>query len=464
MNLSLYGIRNAWFHWVNASVNRKIFSAAVIVAIMTLLVKAVGFVKELSIAYQFGAGDVIGAFYIAWNLPVTLTNISTRAFKIALMPSYYEEMENKGQEAANYFVTNALFWCTGLMVGIAGLLALCAPAILPLMASGFSAGQLALAHSLFLILLVSVVISGISGVWGAILNANNRFALVSSTPAIVSIVTVGMLLWLGHTWGIYALAIGLLLGFALEAVVLGWQLHRVGVSLRPQWPRLDPAMKQVIQLFWPTVLSSFMMGSTTLVDQSIAGMLGPESVANLAYGNKLVLLTVSMSGLALNTATLPYVTRMATRNEWRNLRHTLSVYSGLIALVTIPLTMVFFLFSEPILALFFQRGAFTAEDVHQVAQIQAMYALQIPFYLLSLLISRAIIALKMHYFFIFGAILTMITNIVLDVLFLHMFGLKGIALSTSGVYLVSWIVSSFIAYYGIRRQERALQQTQRESI
>jgi putative peptidoglycan lipid II flippase len=185
------------------------------------------------------------------------------------------------------------------------------------------------------------------------------------------------------------------------------------------------------------IAAGILMNSTTVIDQTMAAMLAPGSVAVLGYGNKLVNLIVGVTTTAIGTSVLPYLSKMIAADDWVGLRHTLRTYSKLIMVTTIPLTIVLCLLSTNIVRLLFQRGAFTAADTHTVALVQAMYLLQVPFFTLSILFVRAISSLRANTILTWGTIVSFIVNITLDYFLMRMMGAAGIALATTGVYMIS---------------------------
>lgn len=454
MTQSFYALRNVWKRWIRVSISREIFSVAVIVGVMTLLARVCGFFKEMVIAYRFGTSDELDAFLIALMLPYMGAGIISRSTRSALMPTYIEEREQKGTDAAIQLFSSVACWGISILSIVAILLVLVAPSILPILASGFPAEKLALTHSLFIFLIGILVIKGISSMWGAVLNAGHRFALAAFAPAMVPISTIIFLLISGSDLSIYTLAIGMVIGFVLEAGFQGWHLKRLKFPLLPRLPRLDLPMRQVFKQFWPALAGAFLMSSTTLIDQSMAAMTGSSGVAALNYGNKIVAFMLGIGAIALNTAVLPYFSKMVVDNNWLTLRSVLRTYTGLVLVVSVPAMMLVIYSSAPIIALIFQRGAFTAEDTHLVSAIQSMYVLQLPFYILSILMMRIIVALKENYFLFWVSACNVPLNIGLNYLFMQFLGLKGIALSTSIVYLFSWAFLTVVAYRKMRQRER----------
>jgi putative peptidoglycan lipid II flippase len=441
-----------WGAWSKRSVNRRIFAATLTVGGFTLVVNLASTAKELVVAHQFGTDDALDAFLIAFLLPSFFVMVVTGSFSSAFMPTYIQVREHDGQAVAQRLFSNVIIWSAAALIVASFLLVLLAPYILPVLASGFGPEKLALTRSLLYVLLPALVISGFAAIWRGILNAGERFALAAVTPIMAPVTAVVVLLAMGQLWGIYALAIGTVGGFALEAGLLAWGLKRRGFYLIPRWYGMDPATRQVISQYVPMVAGIFLVSGTSVVDQSIAAMLGSGSVSALNYGNKITALLTGVGSMALGTAVLPYFSRMVAVRDWSGIQHTLKTYTRLILLATIPLTLVLAYFSEPLVGLLFQRGAFTAADTRLVGQVQALYLLQIPCYVLSMLIVRLISSLKANSLLMWGAVISFFANVILDYVFALWLGVAGIALSTAVVVSISCCYLSYVLLRLMRRR------------
>jgi len=434
-----------WNTWRERSVNTRIFAAMVTVGGFTLLVKFTAAAKELVVAYQFGTSDALDAFLIAFLLPGFAISLVAGSLNAALIPTYIQVREHEGQEAAQRLSSSIMLSSAGLLVAVSVVSALVASYILPVLASGFSAEKLALTTSLYYVLLPCIALSGLAVTWSAILNAHDRFALAAAGPMVTAFITVLMLIVLAKDWGIYALAVGTVTGSLLEAGLLGWWLGRQGISVIPRWHGTTPAVKQVWGQYTPMVAGAFLMGSTSLVAQSMAAMLGSGSVSALAYGSKITTLILGVGSVAVSTAVLPHFSRMVARSDWDNVRHTLLTYARLIVLITLPMTLVLIYFSEPLVRLLFQRGAFTDADTKLVAWVQVLYLLQVPIFVLGMLIVRLMSALKANGILMWGAGINLFFNVVSSYLLMKWLGIAGIALSMSLMYLVSCCYLLFVS-------------------
>ncbi len=187
------------------------------------------------------------------------------------------------------------------------------------------------------------------------------------------------------------------------------------------------------------ISASFILSSTSMINQGMAAMLGPGSVAALNYGNKLIAVPIGLATTALGTAVIPYFSRMVARNDWVGVRHTLKHFLRAIFVAAIPLTILLILISEPVVRIIYQRGSFTEADTHLVAQIQVLFALQIPFYVAGILVVRLISSALANHILLIGNIISVVLSVFLNYLFIKILGVAGIALSTSCVYLGSFL-------------------------
>lgn len=175
-------------------------------------------------------------------------------------------------------------------------------------------------------------------------------------------------------------------------------------------------------------------------------MLDPGSVSALGYGNKLTAVLLGIGATAVGTAFLPHFSSMAAAGDWTGMRQTLLSYMGLMLVVTIPLIACLIYLSEPLVGVLFQRGAFNAADTQVVAQVQAAYLLQVPFYLIGMLFVRCVTALRSTQVMVWGNIINLMACIVLTYAFMRLFGVVGIALATSAMYGVSCVFLMVVSW------------------
>lgn len=433
--------------------NQKIFRAAIIVGASSLIAKLAATGKELAVAAWFARGDALDAFLIAMVLPTTLVGLIAGSFSGALIPTYLHVRENRGQKAAEELFSSIQVVSLLILMVATTVMALGATYYLPLLASGFDSAKLMLTHQLLYMLLPFLVLNGTLSVWSSILNASERFILPALTPVVTPLVVIVALLILGHVWGIFAVTAGTIAGCILELALLGWAVHAQGISLRLRWYGFSPELRLVMRQYGPMIASALLMGTAPIIDQSMAAMLKGGSVAALSYGYKIVATIAFLGSAALSTAVLPYLSQMVAKRNWKGCRRTVKVYSILVLSATIPIAMGLIVFSRPLVRLLFQRGAFTARDTEIVSAVQIFFAILIPFYTWAMLFVRLLSSLKRNDLLAYGAVLNACLNVLFNFILMRRFGVAGIALSTSLVYLISCMFLGFWALKLLREAE-----------
>ncbi len=435
---------NIWNKLTKGSVNRQILGAAATVAAGTVFVKAMAVVKELVVAWQFGTGDDLDAFLVAYIVPSFVINVISGALAAAFIPTYIRIQEQQGKEASQRLFSGVMIWTVGLLLLFISVMILTSSLYLPRIAAGFNSEKLKLTFHLFFIMAPLVAVHGVGLIWGAVLNAGERFALVALLPIITPTITILLLLF-GKSLGIDVLAIGLIIGSTIESSILGLALIKKGILKWPKWYGFDDNQKQVLNQYIPMMMGALLMFSTSIVDQSMATMLPSGSVAALNYSNRIVSLPILIISTALGTAVIPYFSKLLAQEDWISVRQTLKYYLKIVFAVSIPLTGIIIVFSEPLVRILLQRGSFQASDTNLVSQIQSCFALQIPFYIGCSLVVRLIAAMQSNHLMMWGSACNLAINIGMNYLLMQWMGVAGIALSTSIVYCFSFLFLWFFA-------------------
>jgi len=433
--------------------NRKIFRAALIVGCLALLVKLAATAKELIIARSFGRGDEVDAFLIAFVLPAFVLNIGMGALGYALVPVFVETRQKQGVEAAQQLFSSIMLLGVIALAGVALLLGLAAPLYLPALGHSFSAAKLDLTRELLYLLLPWIVFSGVANLASSVLNASEKFALPALIPLLTTLITISLVLFQSRRWGIFTLAGGAVAGSLLESALLLHLLRVQGLRFNLRWHGMNARVRLVLRQYLPMLTGAILMGSTSVVDQSMAAMLPSGNVAALGYANKLIAGITSIGAMALSTATLPYFSRMVADRDFAGCRHTLKRYSLLVVSTTVPFTLLLIAFSRPIVKALFQRGAFTAVDTDLVSWVQVCYAIQIPFYIWSMLFVRFISSIRRNDILMYVSAINLLLDVVLNLVLMRVWHVAGIALSTSIFYIVSWLMLSLWSLRYLSREE-----------
>lgn len=432
---------------------RAILQAASLVGILTLLVKLTATGKEMLVAYRLGIEPALDAFLIAYLFPSFLVNVVGASLTSVLVPLYVDMRRAHGDAAAAWLVRGLTQRVVALLLFLACIAAPAFAAIVPKVAHGFSSETVALSQEMVFLMAPVFVLNALTAFWVGALNARERFALGALTPALTPLMVMLSLLAWWQQPGVQAVMIGTIVGAVTEALLIGRLVFTGAQGTSPGAEMVLPTRELLHQLL-PLVAGTLMMSGTTLVDQMMASSLASGSVAALNFGSKLTVVIVGMGSMALATAFLPHFSRMVVERDVLGIRAIVRQYSILILVATGVITCVLVFVSEPITRLLFGRGAFDDAAVDLVAEVQWMYALQIPFFTWSMMAVRLISALRRNHVLMVGAGISLVLNIALNLWFSKYLGVAGIALSTSVVAAVACAFLWFFALRGLKRLER----------
>jgi len=433
-------------------VNRVILRAALSVGAAGLIVKAAATCKEIAVAGVYGRGDAMDAFLAAALIPSLLVNLIAESMNQALVPTLIGVREREGSGAAQQLLSSAMLWLGVLLVLASAAMALAAHAIFPLIASHFPPAKLALSIRLFYALLPIVPLTGIATICTSVLNTLGRFTVPALAPLVISASIIAGALFMGQRFGIWAMVYSTVAGTLLHVCIVATMMHRSGYRFSLRWHGMSPAVAQVGRQYGPVLLSGVVASGGLLVDQSMAAMLAAGSVSALVYANRFVSVVLALLAGAISTAIVPPISRSIAHHEWQICRAMLRTWVRNTAAVAAPITILLIAFAHPLVHIALQHGAFGPHDTTVVAQVLAMFAIQIPFFAASRVYYRFLVAMLRTDLVLYCGIINLALDIVLNIVLMRWFGLPGIALATS-----LWTVSTFIFlwYWAYRVLARA---------
>lgn len=427
----------------NAAVHRGILRAALSVGAAGILVKLIATGKEIAVAGAFGRSDAMDAFLAAALVPGLLVNLIAESMNQALVPTLIRVREQEGRERAQALLSNATLWMCLLLIAASAAIALAARGFFPLIASHFPPAKLELSIRIFYALLPTVLITGVASNCTAVLNAEHRFAIPALAPILISVAIVVGALGFGSKLGIWAIVYATLAGSLVHAIVVIGLMRRHGYRFR-LWRQaggqaVDKATREVARQYGPVLLSGLVASGGLLVDQSMAAMLPSGSVSALVYANRFVSVVLALLAGALSTALTPYFSEMIAYRDWSACRESLRTWTRNTALISVPIAAALIAGSHWLVRAAYQHGAFGPQDTTVVARALAMYAIQIPFFAVSRVFYRFILAMRRTDLVLYCGILNLGLDIVLNLVLMHWFGVAGIALATS-----LWTIGTFL--------------------
>lgn len=431
------------------------FRALFVTGLVTAACKVVGFGRELTVAGTYGASAILDAFLVAVILPNLLMNAVSSAIGSSLLPRLIALRLSEGPAAEQLAQRRATFWTIVLLSGTSIACASLGPWLLPWLSPGFSDEHRQLTQQMLWAIVPYSVVAGTTQVWAILANSEGKFAVTAASPGIVSIVSIGVLIAATGSLSPWPLVIGLTLGSLGDLALIAWTLRGTRYSIRPLPSRLTAFEHRCWPEVWPLSLGALLHTGTLMVDQAMASLVGPGTISELNYGNRLVAVVASLVGLTVSRVAFPQFSKLAAEKRYEELGRCIRRFSGVILVVSIPSMIVLSAASGWIVDVTFTRGQFTTETATRVGLIQAMFAFQLPFYLIGTLLVRAIAALGMNRLILWFGAGSLFLNAGLNLLLAGPLGAPGLALATSIVYLGTCVGFAITIGFRIRSASAA---------
>lgn len=367
---------------IKMSENSNIARGAGVVGLATLASRILGFIREMVIAYYFGAGTATDAFFVAFQLPNTFRRLlGEGSLTVSFIPVFSHTLVQKGREAALQ-LANAVFTALSLillLLTIAGVAL--APLLVQLMVPGpgFTdvPGKIELTVFLTRIMFPYIFFVSLMALCMGILNSLRHFFAPAAAPVFLSISEVACVVFLYHSFEppILALALGVMLGGIIQ---LGFQvpfLRKRGVHLRWKPDFRNPGLVKVGKLMVPALFGSAIYQIGILVNNFLASFLSPASVSYLNYASRIMEFPLGVFVFSIGSVILPSLSRLAATNDHAKLKETFTFAFRVAMFVIIPAMIGLIVLRVPVIQVIFQHGSFTSEATLQTAKALLYYAL-----------------------------------------------------------------------------------------
>ena len=358
-----------------------LFKSASVVSGFTLISRITGLVRELLMASTFGASALTDAFNVAFRIPNLFRRLFAEgAFSQAFVPVLAASRQTQGDEATQQLISQVatlLFWALVLtcLLGVIG-----APGLVWLMASGLqqTPGGYDTAVVMTRIMFPYIAFMSLVALAAGVLNTWKRFAVPAATPVLLNVSMIVAALWGAPAladWGIpaiYALTAGVMLGGLAQLSMQWWALRRLHLTpqlgwrwadVRAAWSSEGP--RRILQLMAPALLGVGVAQISLLINTQIASHLAPGSVSWLSYADRLMEFPTALLGVALGVVLMPQLSAAKAANDNAHYSAMLDWGLQLVVVLALPCALALLIFSQGLVAVLYNYGAFGPHDVQQ---------------------------------------------------------------------------------------------------
>lgn len=427
---------------------RKLTTAqiAMLMVILSIVSKGIGFARELVLANYYGAGMVTDAYVMASQIPGTLLASLMTACGTAYMPLFSEKYEKEGPESANLFTSrtiNFLFIVNVIAVILGSILA---GPLVDFFAPGFDMETRTLTiyylRIAFWLLLGNVFVS----VLEPFLQYKGRFLIQVILGFFYSgsiVVAVIISAYTNH----YLLIWGVVFGYSIRGFFLFIESQKQGFHYSADF-HLNTAVKEALVLALPVFIGGSVSQINTFIDRILASNFESGSVSALNYGTIIVGVICSLSTTVIITIIYPKLNNAFALKQYERIGSLTEGAINLFAIICIPFTLGAMVYAKPVIQVVYERGAFSESATALTATTFFFYSIGIMFISLNGLLTKVYYSMHDTKTTVYCSVSAVIINIILNFVLSRIIGVGGLAFATS----IAQAVNAMALYFSFKRK------------
>jgi putative peptidoglycan lipid II flippase len=440
----------------------KLLKSTATVGSATILSRILGFVRDVVLAKMFGASGETDAFFLAFRIPNFMRRLFAEgSFSLAFVPVLSEYKANGDREALRDLIDHVTGTLAAILLVLVSLGIFAAPLVLTIFAPGWVVDdrpEFDLSAGMLRITFPYIMLISLTALAGGVLNTYERFLIPALTPVLLNLSLIASALLLaGHLEvPVTALAWGVLAAGFAQLLLQVPALIRLGLMPRPRWGWRHSGVRRIMKLMIPTLFGSSVAQVNLLFDSIIATFLVTGSVSWLYYSDRLLEFPLGVLGIALATVILPNLSQKHAKANTSEFSATLDWALRLAVIITVPAAVGLVILAGPILITLFQYDAFRPEDVRMSTYSLVAYSAGLPAFIAVKVLAPGYYARQDTKTPVKIAIAAMVTNMLLNVIFVGLLLFQGFEGPHAGLALASSVaayLNAGLLFHGLKKRQ-----------
>jgi len=431
----------------------QLLKSAATVGANTMLSRVLGLVRDVVIAWAFGASQgSTDAFFVAFRLPNFLRRLFAEgAFSQAFVPILGEYKSQRSHQEVRELTAHVAGTLGAALLVVTAVGVLAAPVLVMIFAPGFLADEekYTLTVQMVRITFPYILFVSLTAFAAGLLNTYGRFGVPAFTPVLLNLALIAAALWLAPLMAepVTALAWGVLIaGLAQLAFQLPF-LKRLGLLAMPRFSRAHQGVRRIVRLMMPAAFGASVAQINLLIDTLIASFLVTGSVSWLYYSDRLVEFPLGVFAIAMATVILPNLSQHHAEEAAESFSDTLDWGMRWVLVVATPSALGLILLAGPILTTIFQHGAFSPRDVHMASLSLMAYSTGLVGFMFIKVLAPGYFARQDTRTPVRVGIIALVANLILNLALVVPLAHAGLALATS----LAAFLNAGLLYRGLRR-------------
>lgn len=418
------------------------FKSAIYITIMMLISKVLALGKEILLAEKYGTSYITDAYMIAISLVNVLFSIYANGFANSYLPVF---MRIKQGEEKNFF-NNTFSILIVISLVFSTLCFIFSDFLVDILAPGFNMRGKQLTGNFIRIIVFYLPFYTASSLFSAHLSVKERFLCSNFCEHIVINILLIISIIISSHKNINFLIYGYLISMCISSIIQYFNLKiRNEIDYKFQFNLKNSEFKQLSMVAIPFGLSSLISKVNIIIDKIFSSSLGEGITSAINFADKLQTLPYTLIISTIIVVYRPKINKFFSENNKESGIFYARIALAIALYISLPIVVVLFNFSIPIIRFLLERGAFNENSTVIVANSLLLYAIGIPFYSCREIASNILIANYKQNKILKNIVTMVILNIVFNYIFIKILGYKGLALATS----LSGVIGCFLMNYDL---------------
>jgi len=429
----------------------------VVLVLLGGLTKAVGILREIVLAADFGASRQMDALLVAQTLPAAVQRVFDELLGATVLPLFTGWLLASGESVAWARMYRLLRW---LLLACGALVAAALPgsrALIVVLAPGLNQAGTGAAVRALEIMLPSIALVVAGTVCTALLNYYHRFVQVALIALAGNLLALLCIVFYAGRLGIYSAALGMTLG-AATVVLLQWWALPAAPRGRPDAAPARLWLAEFSRLARPLGAGIALFNLIPLVERFLSSWLPEGNIALLNYAFKVDWLAYMIFVLPLTAMVFPRLATAGAVGDRERFQRVFVLALKTALLVLLPIMVILVVSGEAIVRLLYQRGSFGAADTAATVPILRIYVLGLPGAAATVILFYALYALRLPAGRVRAGVVGLAIAMGCGGVCVRWWGARGIALTHAinfsfiavvlGVYLARTLGSGWLRAFG----------------
>lgn len=412
-----------FFNIFNSEI-KGLHEAAYLLAVFAFLSQLLGLFRDRMLASTFGTGHTLDIYYSAFRIPDFIYVTIGSMISISVLVPFIIDKIKISEKDAKSFIRNIFLFFSVLIIFSSIMVFFLIPYIVPIIFKGLGSYDELIMMSR--ILLLSPILLGLSNFFASITQVGRRFLVYALSPIFYNAGIILGILFLFPLFGIYGLALGVVLGSLLHLAIQIPFVIESGLFELSSYDIDFQSIKNVIFISIPRTITLGMTQLSIIILLGLASYMKDGSITVFNFAMNLQSVPLAIIGVSYSIAAFPTLAKcFSCGNRDEFLSHIISGARHIL-FWSMPVTILFVVLRAQIVRTIYGAGQFSWSSTRLTAAVLAVFAISVVAQSLVLLFIRGYYAMGDTKKALYTSLITGASAVIFSLVFIKLFELSNL--------------------------------------